>query len=116
VVRVTDPYGRIPGFLDRSRYFISPLLSSVVLTRLSGPRSRLIFLRKSGSTGNPTHTTGSVARNSDHYSTESVIEKCTFVNFNLGSVVNRVSPRKIYVFEDGHMTILTLCRRKTLPP
>jgi hypothetical protein len=33
VVSVTDPYGRILGFLDRSR-------SSVVLTRLSGPRSR----------------------------------------------------------------------------
>jgi hypothetical protein len=32
VVSVTDPYGRILGFLDRS--------SSVVLTRLSGPRSR----------------------------------------------------------------------------
>jgi hypothetical protein len=39
--RVTDPYGRILGFLDRSRYFLSSS-SSVVLTRLSGPRSRLI--------------------------------------------------------------------------
>jgi hypothetical protein len=33
VVSVTDPYGRILGFVDRSRY-------SVVLTRLNGPRSR----------------------------------------------------------------------------
>jgi hypothetical protein len=33
VVSVTDPYGRILGFLDRS-------CSSLVLTRLSGPRSR----------------------------------------------------------------------------
>jgi hypothetical protein len=32
VVSVTDPYGHILGFLDSS--------SSVVLTRLSGPRSR----------------------------------------------------------------------------
>jgi hypothetical protein len=39
VVSVTDPYGRILGFLDRSRYFISSS-SSVILTRLSGPRSR----------------------------------------------------------------------------
>jgi hypothetical protein len=39
VVRVTDPYGRILGFLDRSRYFLSSS-SSVVFTRLSGPRSR----------------------------------------------------------------------------
>jgi hypothetical protein len=42
VIRVTNPYGRILGFLDRSRY---PLLfyqvpPSDVLTRLSGPRSR----------------------------------------------------------------------------
>jgi hypothetical protein len=39
VVSVTDPYGRILGFLDRSRYF-SIKRSSVVVTRLSGPRSR----------------------------------------------------------------------------
>jgi hypothetical protein len=37
VVRVADPYGRNLGFLDRSRYFFSPISSSVVLTRLSGP-------------------------------------------------------------------------------
>jgi hypothetical protein len=37
-VSVTDPYGRILGFLDRNRYF-SISSSSVVLTRLSGPRS-----------------------------------------------------------------------------
>jgi hypothetical protein len=40
VVSVTDPYGRILGFLDRIRYFFLPSSSSVVLTRLSGPRSR----------------------------------------------------------------------------
>jgi hypothetical protein len=43
VVIVTDPYGRILGFLDRSRYFSAIFLSSsssIVLTRLSGPRYR----------------------------------------------------------------------------
>jgi hypothetical protein len=39
VVSVTDPYGRNLGFLDRSRYFL-PSSSSVVLTRLSGPKER----------------------------------------------------------------------------
>jgi hypothetical protein len=39
VVSVTDPYGRIIEFLDRSRFFFSSS-SSTVLTRLSGPRSR----------------------------------------------------------------------------
>jgi hypothetical protein len=49
VVGVTDPYGRILDFLDRSRYF-SINSSSVVLTRLSGPRSRptIFFLVVSG--------------------------------------------------------------------
>jgi hypothetical protein len=40
VVSVTDPYGRILGFLDGSRYFVLPSSSSTVLTRLSGPRPR----------------------------------------------------------------------------
>jgi hypothetical protein len=40
VVCVADPYGRILGFLDRSATFLSSS-SSVVLTSLSGPRSRL---------------------------------------------------------------------------
>jgi hypothetical protein len=39
VVCVTDPYGRVLDFLDRSRYFFLSSSSSV-LTRLSGPRSR----------------------------------------------------------------------------
>jgi hypothetical protein len=37
VVSVTDPYDRILGFLDRSRYIFLSSSSSVVLTRLSGP-------------------------------------------------------------------------------
>jgi hypothetical protein len=39
VVSVTHPSGRILGFLDRSRYFLSSS-SSVVITKLSGPRSK----------------------------------------------------------------------------
>jgi hypothetical protein len=39
VVSVTDPYGRILDFLDRSRYFFLSSSSSIVLKRLSGPRS-----------------------------------------------------------------------------
>jgi hypothetical protein len=64
VVSVTDHYGRILGFLDRSRYF-SPSSFSVVHTRLSGPRSRPTTFF-SGSAGNRTLASGSVAKNSDH--------------------------------------------------
>jgi hypothetical protein len=42
VVSEADPYGRNLGFLDRSRYSATslPSSSSVILTRLSGPRSK----------------------------------------------------------------------------
>jgi hypothetical protein len=40
VVSVTDPYGRILGFLDRSPATFLSSSSSVVLMRLSAPRSR----------------------------------------------------------------------------
>jgi hypothetical protein len=40
MVSVTDPYGRIFGFLDPSLQFFLSSSSSIVLTRLSGPRSR----------------------------------------------------------------------------
>jgi hypothetical protein len=40
VVSVTDPYGRILDFLDTGAATFLLSSSSVVLTRLSGPRSR----------------------------------------------------------------------------
>jgi hypothetical protein len=40
VVSVTDPYGRIFDFLDRSHYFFYQVAPQFVLTRLSGPHSR----------------------------------------------------------------------------
>jgi hypothetical protein len=40
VVSAADPYGRILGFLDRSRHFFFQAARQIVLTRLSGPRSR----------------------------------------------------------------------------
>jgi hypothetical protein len=44
VVSVTDPYCRILGFLARSRYLFLSCNSSILLTRLSGPRSRTHYL------------------------------------------------------------------------
>jgi hypothetical protein len=72
VISVTDPYGRDLGFLDRSRKFffqVAPQLYSRVWV---GPVPDPLLLRKSGSTGNRIRTSGSVARNSDHYATETV--------------------------------------------
>jgi hypothetical protein len=64
MVTVTDPCGSILGFLDEPLLFL-PSSSSIVLMRLSGPRSTPL-LRISGSVGDRTRTSGSVARNSDH--------------------------------------------------
>jgi hypothetical protein len=66
VVSMTVPYGRILGFLDRSRYFLFQVNSSTVLTRLSGSVPDPLLLRISGSEGNRNLTSGSAARNYDH--------------------------------------------------
>jgi hypothetical protein len=65
VVRVIDPYGRILGFLDRSRYFslqVAQLYSRGWVDPVPDP----LILRKSGSAGNRTQTSRSVAKNSNH--------------------------------------------------
>jgi hypothetical protein len=59
---VTDPYGRIPGFLDRSRYFFVQVAPQLRVGFVPDP----LLLRKSGSAGNQTRTSGTIARNSDH--------------------------------------------------
>jgi hypothetical protein len=66
MVSVTDPYGRILGFLDRSRYFsIKQLLSC---THEAGwtPFQTHYFFFCSGSAGNRNWASESVAKNSDH--------------------------------------------------
>jgi hypothetical protein len=65
VVSVTDPYGRILGFLDRSRYFsITYLLSCTHEAGWTPFQTHYFFL--SGSAGNRTRASGSVAKNFDH--------------------------------------------------
>jgi hypothetical protein len=66
VVNVTDPYGRIFDFLDRSRYFLFKLDPELYSRGWVDPVPDPLLLRKSGSAGNRTRTSGSVARNSDH--------------------------------------------------
>jgi hypothetical protein len=72
VVSVTDPYGRNLGFIDRSRYFF------ILIAPQSYPRGWVdpvpgpLLLRKSCSAGNRTRASGSVARNSDHWTKEAV--------------------------------------------
>jgi hypothetical protein len=65
VVSVTDPSGRILGFLNRSRYFsIKQLLSCTHETEWTPFQTHYSFF--SGSARNRTRASGSVAKNSDH--------------------------------------------------
>jgi hypothetical protein len=72
VVSVTDPYGRILGFLDRSRYFFFQVAPQLYSRGWVDPVPDSLLLRKSSSAGNITWTSGSVARNSDHWTTGAV--------------------------------------------
>jgi hypothetical protein len=72
VVSVTDPYGRIRFFLDRSSYFFFQVAPQLYSRDWVDPVPDPLLLRESGSAGNRTRTSGSVARNSDHYTTEAV--------------------------------------------
>jgi hypothetical protein len=66
VVSVTEPHSRIVAFLDRSRYFFfraAPRLHSRGwVDSVPDP----LLVRKCGSAGNRTLTSGSVVKNSDH--------------------------------------------------
>jgi hypothetical protein len=66
VVSATDPRGRILGFIDRSRYYFFQAAPHLYSRGRVDPVSDPLLLRKSGSAGNRTRTSGSVARNTDH--------------------------------------------------
>jgi hypothetical protein len=65
-VSLTDPYGRILGFLDWSRYFFFQVVPQLYSRGWVDPFPDPLLLRKSGSAGNRTRTSGSVVRNSVH--------------------------------------------------
>jgi hypothetical protein len=60
------PYCRILGFLDRSRYFFFKVAPQLYSRGRVDPVPDPLLLRKYGSAGNRTWSSGYVARNSDH--------------------------------------------------
>jgi hypothetical protein len=60
------PYGRIIGFLDRSRYFFFQVAFQMYSRGWVDPVPDPLLLITSGSAGNGNHSSCSVARNSDH--------------------------------------------------
>jgi hypothetical protein len=66
VVSVADPHGRILVFLDRSLYFFFQVAPQLYSRGRVDPVPSPLLLRKSGSAGNRTWTSESVAGNSGH--------------------------------------------------
>jgi hypothetical protein len=66
VISATNPHYRILGFLDLSHYYFFQIASQLYSRGWVDPIPDPLLLGKSGSTGNRTRTSGSVARNSDH--------------------------------------------------
>jgi hypothetical protein len=66
VVSVTYPFGRILGFIDRSRYLFLQVAPHWYSRDRVDPVPETLLFRKSSSTGNRTVTSGSVASNSVH--------------------------------------------------
>jgi hypothetical protein len=78
-----DPYGRILGFLDRSRYFFFQVAPQLYSRGCVDPVPDPLLLRKSGSTGNRTRASGSVAKNSwllDHRGGQLYNIQCKIAN------------------------------------
>jgi hypothetical protein len=72
VVSVTDHHTRNLRFLGWSRYFFFQVAPQLYSRGWVDPIPDPLLLRKFGSAGNWTWTSGSVARNSDHWITETV--------------------------------------------
>jgi hypothetical protein len=72
VVSATDPHGRILGFLDRSCYYFFQVAPPLYSRGWVDPVPDPLLLRKSCSAGIEPGISGSVARNSDHYTTVAV--------------------------------------------
>jgi hypothetical protein len=65
---IQHPHGRILGFLDRGLYYFFQVASSAVLT----PFQTHYFSENLVALGIEPETSGSVAKNSDHHTTEVV--------------------------------------------
>jgi hypothetical protein len=74
VVSVAESYGRNLGSLDQSHYLFFQVAPQLFSWCWVDPIPDPLLLRKSVSARNQTQTSGSVARNSDHWTTEVVLD------------------------------------------
>jgi hypothetical protein len=104
VVSVTDPCGRILGFLDRSRYFIFQVAPQLYSRGWVGLVLDPLLLRKCSSAGNRTRASGSLGRNSDHYTTEAIWTGINQIQMKLHSAWIWVMLHDI-INETGHHAV-----------
>jgi hypothetical protein len=83
VVSVTDPYGRILGFLDQSSYFFFQVAPQLYSRGWVDPFPDPLLLKTSGSARNRTRASGSVDRNCDNYTPETVIHIYTCIYIHI---------------------------------
>jgi hypothetical protein len=72
VVSMTDPYGRISRFSRPEPLLFYQVAPQLYSRGWVDPVPDPLLLRKSGSAGNRTRASGSVAKNSDHWTKEAV--------------------------------------------
>jgi hypothetical protein len=73
MVSMTHRYDRILGFVDFRRYYFFQVAPQLCSRDGMDPVPDPLLLRKSGSDGNRTRTSESVAKKSEHQTTEDVI-------------------------------------------
>jgi hypothetical protein len=114
VVSVTDPYDRIFGFLDRSRYIFFKVAPQLYSRGWVDPVPDPLLLRKFYSAGDWTRTSGSVAGNTDHRRGLASIllnwifflrtrewRKCS-LSILWGKAVHSPRTRRRYIPDDSH--------------
>jgi hypothetical protein len=81
MVSVTDSYGHILDFLDRSRYFFLYIAPQLYSRDWVDPVPNPILLTKRGRARNRTRTSGFVARICDHQTTETVNQPVLIIEY-----------------------------------
>jgi hypothetical protein len=114
VVSATDPYGRILYFLDPSRYFFFQVAPQLYSRGRVDPVPDPLLLRKCGSAGNRTRTSGSVAKNKVANCCAEGAMFNSFINFIQNKFENCIGGEYSYYRLLGHNAMAP--NKNTQPP
>jgi hypothetical protein len=106
------PYSR---FLDQSRYFFFQVAPQLHSRGWVHPVPDPLLLRKSGSAGNRTQSSGSVTRNSDHLTTEAVTQLLYTSHikiWKLSKIMFSQSQSQSYFATDSQSVSTSWCRAR----